>query len=91
MIRRLLVPVLAGAVLLGAAAPAAPPDHPAKFIKVDELKAHLDRGQKIAIFDVRTADAYADLHIKGARSLPLREVEARAPKEVPKTGRVVFY
>ena len=91
MIRRLLVPVLAGAVLLGAAAPAAPPDHPAKFIKVDELKAQLDRGQKIAIFDVRTADAYADLHIKGARSLPLREVEARAPKEVPKTGRVVFY
>jgi len=89
--RGILVPVLAGAVLLGAAQPAAPPDSPAKFIKVDDLKAQLDRGVRIDVIDVRHWDAYTDLHIKGARSMPLRAVEARAPKELSKTGRVVFY
>jgi rhodanese-related sulfurtransferase len=89
--RPLLVPALAGALLLGAAAPAAPPEAPAKFIKVDQLKAQLDRGVKIDVFDVRTPDAYVELHIKGARNLPLRTVEARAPREVSKTGRVVLY
>jgi rhodanese-related sulfurtransferase len=89
--RRVLIPVLAAAVLLGAAAPAEPPDHPVKFIKVAELKAQLDRGVKIDVIDVRTWDAYSDLHIKGARAMPLRAVEARAPKEISKTARVVFY
>jgi 3-mercaptopyruvate sulfurtransferase SseA len=91
MIPRLLVPILAGALLLGAAQPAAPPEYPVKFIKVDDLKAQLDQGEKVGIYDVRTPDAYAELHIKGARNLPLRQVEARAPKEVPKNGRVVLY
>jgi rhodanese-related sulfurtransferase len=91
VIPRLLVPVVAGALLLGAAPPAAPPDYPAKFIKVDELKAQLDRGEKVAIFDVRTQDAYAELHIKGARNLPLRQVDARAARDVPKQSRVVLY
>jgi hypothetical protein len=31
------------------------------------------------------------MHIKGARSMPLRVIEARAPKEISKTGLVVFY
>jgi len=78
-------------LLLGAAQPAAPPEYPVKFIKVEDLKAQTDRGAKFTIFDVRTADAFADLHIKGARNLPLRQVDARAPKEVPKQGRVVLY
>jgi rhodanese-related sulfurtransferase len=89
--RRLLIPLIAGAMLLGAAAPAGPPDYPVKFIKVDELKAQLDRGVKIDVIDVRTWDAYSDLHIKGARAMPLRAVETRAPKEISKTARVVFY
>ena len=32
--RRVLVPVVAGAILLVGAAPAAPPDHPVDFITV---------------------------------------------------------
>jgi 3-mercaptopyruvate sulfurtransferase SseA len=91
MSRRTIVVTVAGAMLLGTAGPAAPPDYPVKFIKVDELKAELDRGGKVHIFDVRGPDEYADLHIKGARSMPLRTLEARALKEVPKSGRVVFY
>jgi rhodanese-related sulfurtransferase len=61
------------------------------FIKVDALKAQLDAGNKITIFDVRTADAYADLHITGARNLPLRQVDARATTDVPRNSRVVLY
>jgi Rhodanese-like domain len=82
---------LAAAMLLGSAAPGEPPDYPVKFIKVDQLKAELDLGVKMHIFDVRGPDEYADVHIKGARSMPLRTLEARALKEIPKNGRVVFY
>jgi hypothetical protein len=91
MTRAALVAILAGAFLLGAAQPAAPPDYPVKFIRVDDLKAQLDRGDKITVFDVRTPDAFAELHIKGARNLPVRQVDARAAREVPKTTRVVLY
>jgi hypothetical protein len=31
------------------------------------------------------------MHIKGARSMPLRVIEERAAKEISKTGVVVFY
>ena len=89
-VRRVLVTVVAGAILLVGAAPAAPPDHPVNFIKVDELKAVLDGGAKADIIDVRNWDAYVEMHIKGARSMPLRAVEARA-HEISKTGLVVFY
>jgi hypothetical protein len=89
--RALVVVTLAGAMLLGAAAPGDPPDYPVTFIKVDQLKADLDRGVKVHIFDVRGPDEYADLHIKGARSMPLRTVDARAFKEIPRNARVVFY
>ena len=80
----------ATALLLLGAAPAAPPDYPVSFIKVDELKAALDRGVRADIIDVRKWDAYVEQHIKGARSMPLRAVPERA-REITKTGLVVFY
>ena len=88
--RRALIPLGVVAVLLASAAPAAQPDYPVNFISVDELKATLDRGGKGDIIDVRNWDAYVDMHIKGARSMPLRAVPDRAP-EISKTGLVVFY
>ena len=88
--RGILIATAVVAFLLLGAAPAAPPEHPVKFIKVDELKAHLDRGGKADIIDVRQWDAYVEMHIKGARSMPLRAVGARAG-EISKTGTVVFY
>jgi len=87
--RPLALLVAAGIVLLGAA-PAAPPDYAVTFIKVDELKAALDRGARADIIDVRHWDPYVQVHIKGARSMPLRSVPDRAG-EIPKTGLVVFY
>ena len=81
--------VTAGLLLLGAA-PAAPPDAPVSFIKADELKALLDGGTRADLIDVRTWDAYQEMHIKGARSMPIRAIEARAG-EISKSTLVVFY
>jgi hypothetical protein len=89
-IRLSLIAVVAAGVLLAGAAPAAPPESPASFIKVDELKALLDRGTKADIIDVRTENAFVESHIRGARSIPLRTVQGRA-KEISKSGLVVFY
>jgi rhodanese-related sulfurtransferase len=89
-VRALVVPLAVVAGVLVTAAPAAQPDHPVSFISVDELKATLDRGVKADVIDVRTWDAYVDMHIKGARSMPLRAVPERAA-EIRKTGLVVFY
>jgi hypothetical protein len=89
-VRLAIVPVVAVAVLVISAAPAAQPDYPVSFISADELKATLDRGVKADIIDVRHWEAYVDMHIKGARSMPLRAVPDRAP-EIRKSGLVVFY
>jgi rhodanese-related sulfurtransferase len=89
-VRRLVTALVTGGVLLLGAAPAAPPDVPVNFIKADELKALLDGGTRADLIDVRTWDAYQEMHIKGARSMPIRAIEARA-SEISKTGLVVFY
>ena len=86
-----LIPVLAGALLLGAAAPAEIPDHPVRFVKVDELKAMMDRGDKVVVVDVRSREEYQDVHITGAKSVPIRTLEQRARAELSKTVPVIFY
>jgi hypothetical protein len=88
--RRALVPVVASAIVLLGAAQAAPPDYPVNFIEVDELKAKLDAGAKADVIDVRHWPDYEAMHIKGARSMPLRAITERAG-EISKTGLVVFY
>jgi rhodanese-related sulfurtransferase len=88
--RRLVITLVTGGVLLVGAAPAAPPDHPVSFIKVDELKGLLDRGTRVDVIDVRTWDAYQEMHIKGARSMPVRALTTRA-NEISRTSPVVFY
>lgn len=60
------------------------------FITVDALKTMLDHGVKADIIDVRHWPQYVAMHIKGARSMPLRAVPERA-SEIPKIGLVVFY
>jgi len=88
--RRALIGAVAAGVLLAGAAPAAPPEYPVTFIKVDELKVLLDLGTKADVIDVRHWSAYVDSHIQGARSMPLRAVPDRA-LEISKTSLVVFY
>jgi rhodanese-related sulfurtransferase len=81
---------VAAGILLAGAAPAAPPEHPVNFIKVDELRALLERGTRADIIDVRHWDNYVEQHITGARSMPVRSVAQRAG-EISKTGLAVFY
>ena len=88
--RRSLGVLGAVSLLLLGAAPAAPPDAPVAFIGVDELKRRLDGGERADIIDVRTWQEYRELHIKGARSIPLRGVDEHA-QEIPQSGLVVFY
>ena len=88
--RALAATVVTASILLLGAAPAAPPEAPINFIKVDELKALLDQGRRVDVIDVRHWDSYVEMHIKGARSMPIRMVEPRA-KEISRTGLVVFY
>ena len=85
-----LMTLVACGVLLAGAAPAAPPEYPVTFIRVDELKVLLDLGQKVDIIDVRHWDSYVESHIQGARSMPLRTVAERA-KEISKIALAVFY
>ena len=88
--RRLLAVVVTASILLIGAAPAAPPDAPVNFIKVDELKTLVDQGRRADVMDVRHWESYVEMHVKGARSMPLRVIEARA-NEISKTRLVVFY
>jgi rhodanese-related sulfurtransferase len=90
-VRALAATLVAASILLLGAGPAAPPDAPINFIKVDELKQLLDQGRRVDLIDVRHWESYVEMHIKGARSMPLRVIEARAPREISKTGLVVFY
>jgi len=89
-VRRSLSLLVSVGIVLGTAGQAAPPEYPVTFVSVDELKKTLDRSVKADIIDVRTWDAYAEMHIKGARSIPLRAVPERA-REISKTRLVVFY
>jgi 3-mercaptopyruvate sulfurtransferase SseA len=89
-VRGALTFVGAVGLLIASAAPAAPPEYPVSFIKVDELKQSLDRGARADIIDVRHWEQFVESHIKGARSMPLRVVAERAG-EISKTGLVVFY
>jgi 3-mercaptopyruvate sulfurtransferase SseA len=89
-VRGALIVLAVIGMLFASAAPAAPPEYPVRFIKVEELKRALDGGTKADIIDVRHWEQYIESHIKGARSMPLRVVADRAP-EISKTGLVVFY
>ena len=88
--RRTLVPALAAVLLLGAAPPAGHPEYPVSYIKVDELKSLLDRGIVADVIDVRTRPEFDKQHIKGARSIPLRDIPAHTG-EIPRNRLVVFY
>ena len=89
--RALTAGMVTASILLLGAAPAAPPDAPINFIKVDELRTLVQQGRRVDLIDVRHWESYVEMHIKGARSMPLRVIEARAAKEISKTGLVVFY
>jgi rhodanese-related sulfurtransferase len=57
-----------------------------------ELKKKIDEGEDIQLVDVRGKECCHDAgHLPGAKSIPLLEIEARAPTELEKDKPVVVY
>lgn len=54
------------------------------------LRNRLDAGEDIVVADARSLGEYRQLHIPGAISIPLSELEARMD-ELPRGETIVFY
>lgn len=80
------------ALLLALAACQAQPRTPEQVPRMapSVLKNRLDAGENVLVVDARSAGSYAALHIPGAISIPLDEVEARLD-ELPRDQDIVFY
>jgi rhodanese-related sulfurtransferase len=79
-----------GVLLVATVAPAGDPEVPEKYVSVDEAKAMLDAGKRIVFIDVREREQFDDLHILGARNIPLRELPRRLA-EVSRQETVTLY
>jgi len=61
-------------------------------IEPPQLAALLMSGAPdLRVVDMRSPEAYAKFHLRGAVNIPLDRLAARAPAELPATGRVVLY
>jgi len=58
-------------------------------ISAAELKALIDKKEKISLVDVRTPEEYKVGHIPGSVSIPLNTIQNQ--KSLPNKGRVVLY
>jgi len=59
-------------------------------IKPQELKEKLDANEDVIVVDARSRKNYDSLHIPGALSIPLSEIEERHG-ELPQEGEIVLY
>jgi rhodanese-like protein len=89
--RWLVAAALAALAFSGAgAAPAGDPEVPEKYISVDEARKLLAPPQRTVFIDVRDAEQFAELHIQGARNVPLGELPKRLA-EIPRQPALVLY
>jgi rhodanese-related sulfurtransferase len=63
---------------------------PEKYVSVDEAKALVDKRQHVVFVDVREKPQYDDLHIRGARNVPLDSLRSRL-REISRKDLVVLY
>ena len=84
---RVLLLTLAAALPLVAALAQVPAAPESDRVSVAELKRLLEEGRPVLILDVR---GHADSLIKGARHIPLDQLEARLG-ELPRGREVVTY
>jgi 3-mercaptopyruvate sulfurtransferase SseA len=61
----------------------------AKETPADELKARLDRGEKVLVIDLRSDEEVKSGSIPGAIHIPMEEIESRM-KDIPKDVAIVF-
>lgn len=65
-------------------------DDGAERITASELKARIDSGENIVIFDVRAREARGATKVKGAITMPLNELEGRL-NEIPFGALIAAY
>ena len=68
----------------------APEGDGVKRVTKEEVRAALEKGGTVAVFDVRDKASYAAGHIKGAKHVPWDQVEQRLG-EFPRDRLVVTY
>lgn len=56
------------------------PKAPLRELEPAEVKAMLDRGERVILADVRGPSSFEARHITGARSMPASEIDAWGPK-----------
>jgi rhodanese-related sulfurtransferase len=61
----------------------------AKETGAEELKAKLDKGEKLLVIDVRSDEEIKGGSIPGALHIPMEQLEARM-KDVPRDVQLVF-
>jgi rhodanese-related sulfurtransferase len=71
-------------------APADDPEVPEKYMSVDEVNALLQQNKPMTFIDVRPKEQFDELHIRGAVSIPLRDLPSRLAS-VPKQDLLVLY
>lgn len=77
-------------MFLSVVAPAVAADDNNQRIKAKELKALIDKGETIMIVDVRSPDAFSEMHITGALSVPIHEIDTKLAV-LPKDTKIAFY
>ena len=58
-------------------APADDPEVPEKYISVEQVNALLQEKKPVTFIDVRPKDQYDELHVRGAKHIPLTELASR--------------
>jgi len=58
---------------------------------MDHLKRMMDSGEAFVLLDVRTRNDFNREHIKGAKSLPLDEIEDSAKSTIRQEDAVIVY
>ena len=82
--------VVAVALFWVSPAPADDPEVPEKYLSVDQVNALLEQKKPVTFIDVRPVDQFDELHIRGARSVPLTELP-RKLASVSKKDFLVLY
>ena len=61
-----------------------------KTITRDTLKDKIERGDDFHLVDVLSPSHYEEVHIKGARNIPLEELRQKAPELLPDKDKEVI-
>jgi predicted sulfurtransferase len=87
--KRSIATCAVAALVLAATVALAQRSATARETKTDELKARLDKGEKVLVIDVRSDEEIKTGSIPGAVHIPMEQLEARM-KDVPRDVQLVF-